>query len=81
MKNPKKRLTVDDFDPGWAEVHAGRLADVHGAPAADGHWWRDRDGHPVDSYETGASCGGCGWRPLDDVIGLPLPPVIPPRLH
>jgi hypothetical protein len=56
------RLTVDDFDPSWAEWHADRLADVHGARASDGHYWT-LNGRWVDGYEPGAVCGGCGWRP------------------
>ena len=54
------RLTIEDHDPSWVE---DRLPDVHGAPAADGHWWSDASGAAVNGYEPGAVCGGCGWRP------------------
>jgi hypothetical protein len=53
------RLTIEDYDPSWVE---DRMADVHGMRYGS-HWWTDRDGRHVEGYETGAVCGGCGWRP------------------
>lgn len=57
------RLTIEDCDPGWAYDFAGRPPDVHGAPAANGHFWVDASGQRIDGYWDGAYCGGCGWRP------------------
>jgi hypothetical protein len=56
------RLTIEDHDPTWSEWHLDRMPDVHGMPYGK-HWWTDRHGRRVEGYETGAVCGGCGWRP------------------
>jgi hypothetical protein len=64
MKGPNDcRLTIDDLDPTWSEWHRDRLPDVHGMPDGARHWWTDRNGRSVDGFETGGSCGGCGWPP------------------
>ncbi len=68
------RLTIEDLDPTWSEWHLNRLPDVHGMPAGTGHFWTDRNGHAVDGFEAGGSCGGCGWRPDEDAGTRHVPP-------